>query len=244
MFEWARGPTFLLAKRKPGLQADHVHSRDPAARIEALIAPLVAGMGYELVRVKFLSGAKARLQVMAERADGSMDVEDCATLSRAISALLDVEDPVPSEYILEVSSPGIDRPLTRLGDFTRFEGHEARIELQRMLEGRKRFRGVLNGVDGETVLLTDEAGTLHRLPFALIDEAKLVLTDALIAESMKAQGQGWGGQNKDGPAGAQQGQMLDLEASGEAIDIEVDRKPRGSARRGAKPRTTPKTRLN
>lgn len=215
---------------------------DPAARIGALIAPLVADMGFRLVRVKFLSGAKARLQIMAEREDGAMDVEDCARLSRAVSALLDVEDPVPGEYILEVSSPGIDRPLTRLEDFARFAGHEVRVELQRLMDGRKRFRGMLNGLDGESVLLADEAGTVHRLPFALIGDAKLVLTDALIAQSMKAQGEGWTGAAPQ-KGGAGQGQMIDVSAGGDEFEVEVERKPR-PARGGAKRTEKAKTRLN
>ena len=219
------------------MPTEHAQIGGPAARIEALIAPLVAELGFELVRVKFLSGTKSRLQIMAERPDGTMDVEDCAKISRAISALLDVEDPVPGEYILEVSSPGIDRPLTRLKDFARFEGFEAKVELQRLLNGRKRFRGVLAPVDGDIVQLTDEAGVLHRLPFALIDEAKLVLTDALIAQSMKAQGQGWAGA---APAG--QGQLLDVTAPGDEFEIEVEKNPRAPKKRATHGST--KTRLN
>src|SRR6202012_1694554 len=123
-----------------------------------------------------------RLQVMAERpSDGEMNVEDCAKLSRAISEIMDAADPISGEYVLEVSSPGVDRPLTRLKDFATFEGHEARIELDRMAEGRKRFRGVLAGVEGDNVAIDlegEEATTL--VPLAWIVEAKLVLTDELM----------------------------------------------------------------
>lgn len=156
-----------------------------AARIGDLIRPTVEAMGFGLVRVRFMGGGRPRLQVMAERGDGTMSVDDCAALSRALSALLDVEDPIRSEYVLEVSSPGIDRPLVRLEDFVRFAGHEARLELVRLLDGRKRFRGRLMGLEGDTVLLEDEGGVCHRLPFALIEEAKLVLTEALVSESLR-----------------------------------------------------------
>ncbi len=146
-------------------------------------------MGYDLVRLK-LSGAKNRptLQVMAERDDGSeMTVDDCADLSRAVSALLDVEDPIPDAYELEVSSPGIDRPLVRLADFDRFAGHVAKVELARPFEGRKRYRGRLLGNEGEVVRLAleDDAETVAELPFADVTEAKLVLTDELIRAALK-----------------------------------------------------------
>jgi ribosome maturation factor RimP len=122
---------------------------------------------------------------MAERPDGTMDVDDCATLSRALSDLLDQEDPVEGEYDLEVSSPGIDRPLTRVGDFARWSGHEAKLELATAdAEGRKRFRGMLLGLEGTDVLL-DAGGQKLKFPFRAIADAKLVLTDKLIAEDLK-----------------------------------------------------------
>jgi len=161
------------------------------ARIEALIQPVVSDMGFLLVRVRYLTGGRPKLQIMAERPDGSMDVEDCAKLSRALSALLDVEDPIASEYVLEVSSPGLDRPLVRPADFVRFKGLEAKIELIRIFEGRKRFRGLIGGLElggaGDMVIIEEEGGARFALPFSLIDEAKLVLTDALIAQALKAQ---------------------------------------------------------
>lgn len=154
---------------------------NPAARIDKLIAPALGEMGYDLVRVRLLGGEPPRLQVMAERRDEvGMTVEDCTEISHLLSALLDAEDPIDDSYLLEVSSPGIDRPLTRLGDFQRFSGFEAKIELQRPMEGRRRFRGRLLGVEEESVLLRMDGQSVV-LPFADIGDAKLVLTDDLLA---------------------------------------------------------------
>lgn len=154
---------------------------DATSNILAIIGPCVEAMGYEVVRVQ-LSGTQRRvLQVMAERSDrNAMTVDDCAELSRAISAVLDVEDPIPGEYVLEVSSPGIDRPLTRLADFERFRGFEARVELHDPIDGRRRFKGRLRGVDGDLVGVDLADGSQVALPFADIQKAKLVLTDELI----------------------------------------------------------------
>lgn len=148
-----------------------------------LLDPVAEAAGYELVRLRLMGGTqRRRLQIMAERPDGSMEVEDCVRLSRACSEVLDAADPIKGEYLLEVSSPGIDRPLTRLKDFEAYEGLEARIELDRICEGRKRFRGELAGIDGDNVALnteeTPEETTL--LPFAWIVDAKLVLNDELM----------------------------------------------------------------
>ncbi|MCC7048449.1 MAG: ribosome maturation factor RimP [Alphaproteobacteria bacterium] len=143
-------------------------------------------MGYELVRVQ-LSGGRDRptLQVMAERADGKgMTVEDCTDISRAVSALLDVADPLPCAYLLEASSPGIDRPLIKPGDYERFVGHEARIETRWPIGGRKKFRGRIVGVVGDAVRVAQSEGQVD-LPLAEIERAKLVLTDELIAASLK-----------------------------------------------------------
>lgn len=162
-----------------------------AAQVERLIAPSVDAMGYALVQVRFTGGRNhPTLQVMAERKDGvEMTVEDCAEISRAISALLDVEDPVPTAYQLEVSSPGIDRPLVRLEDYTRFAGHEARLESERMIDGRKRFKGKLLGVaeDRIRMRLSDVEAEVE-IPFADVSKAKLLLTDELIAQSLKRRG--------------------------------------------------------
>jgi len=152
-------------------------------RIERLIAPTVEGMGFSIVRVHLSGGDRLRLQVMAERQDGqAMVVDDCADLSRAISAVLDVEDPIARAYTLEVSSPGIDRPLVRRGDFERFAGHEARIETIQPIGGRRRFRGRLLGIEGDVVRMAVEGEEIV-LPFSGIGKAKLVLTDALIGAS-------------------------------------------------------------
>ena len=152
-------------------------------RIAGIVTPTIEGLGFELVRLRLMGGRRATLQIMAERPEGGIEIEDCAQISRAVSAVLDVEDPISGEYTLEVSSPGIDRPLTRLKDFERAAGHEARIETVEMIDGRKRFKGMLDGVEGGEVLLAIPEGTIG-LDFEMIADAKLVLTDALIAESL------------------------------------------------------------
>jgi ribosome maturation factor RimP len=155
--------------------------------IEALIAPVVAAAGFELVRVR-LSGTESKtLQIMAERPDKTMSAEDCAVLSRALSPLLDEKDPIPGQYRLEVSSPGIDRPLVRLSDYHDWQGYEAKIELDRLVEGRKKFSGVLGGLEGDTIIL-DIAGEEEAalIPFSWIKSGKLVLSDELIRESLRA----------------------------------------------------------
>ena len=152
-----------------------------AKKIRGLIEPAAEAMGFEIVRVRLYGGAMKTLQVMAERADGTMNVDDCAELSRAISPILDIADPIASEYRLEVSSPGIDRPLTRATDFSRWAGHEARIELDHALNGRKRFKGVLRGLEGDAALLElEDTHETVALPLADMGEAKLVLTDELL----------------------------------------------------------------
>ncbi|HEX7948182.1 MAG TPA: ribosome maturation factor RimP [Phenylobacterium sp.] len=152
-------------------------------RLLELLDPVAEATGYAIVRLRLMGGSETRrLQIMAERpSDGDMNVEDCARLSRAISEILDAADPIAGEYTLEVSSPGVDRPLTRLKDFEVFEGHEVKLELDRLAEGRKRFRGVLAGVEGEQVGIDLEGEEeTAMVPFAWIVEAKLVLTDQLM----------------------------------------------------------------
>ncbi len=154
--------------------------------IERLVAPALEAMGYAIVRVKLISGPRRTLQIMAEPADGrTMGVEDCAAVSRAVSALLDVEDPIAGAYDLEISSPGIDRPLVRPADFERFVGHEARIETRQPLGGRRRFRGRLLGLNEARVRLAVKDDGETEIPLAEISAAKLVLTDRLIAEAQK-----------------------------------------------------------
>lgn len=157
-------------------------------RLAEIIQPVIEGMGYELVRLRLQGGKTATLQIMADRPDGGINVEDCAEISTAVSATLDVEDPLEDAYHLEVSSPGIDRPLTRLKDFATFEGYDARLETNQPIDGRKRFKGVLAGVDGDEVLLNiEERGETVTvgLNFDLLSDAKLLLTDELIALMLK-----------------------------------------------------------
>lgn len=151
-------------------------------RLLELLDPVAEAAGYEIVRLRLMGGEEARrLQIMAETPEGDMVVEDCARLSRAISEIMDAADPIAGEYTLEVSSPGVDRPLTRLKDFENYEGFEARIELDRVAEGRKRFRGVLAGVEGDAIGIDLEGeDSTAMIPFEWIVDAKLILTDALM----------------------------------------------------------------
>lgn len=153
---------------------------DATDRIEQIITPSVEGMGYEVVRVQLTGGERPVLQIMAERADrAAMTVEDCADISRALSAVLDVEDPISGAYTLEVSSPGIDRPLTRPNDYVRFAGFEAKVDMRVAVDGRKRWKGVLRGLEDGLIVLEHEQG-MSRLPLDGVQKARLVLTDALI----------------------------------------------------------------
>ncbi len=150
-----------------------------------IITPVIEDMGFELVRVRLMGGKTATLQIMAERPDGGIEVDECADISNAVSAVLDVEDPITDAYTLEVSSPGIDRPLTRLKDFEEFEGYEAKLETAELIDGRKRFKGVLAGVEDNDVLINIEEGTVG-LNFDWLADAKLILTDELIRDMLKA----------------------------------------------------------
>ena len=155
-----------------------------AREVERLISPSVEELGFSIVRVQVTGQKEMRLQVMIERDDlKTMHVDQCASVSRAISAILDVEDPIGNSYALEVSSPGIDRPLTRREDFERFAGFEAKIEIDRPIEGRKRFRGKILGLEDDHVRLAGEQDEKMewRLPFKNIDRAKLIITDELLA---------------------------------------------------------------
>lgn len=160
---------------------------DLESRVASLIEPSIEALGYDLVRIRLGGGEHRTLQVMAERKDRrDMTVEDCAQISRNISAILDVEDPIPGSYDLEVSSPGIDRPLVRRDDFDRFTGHVARIETQRPLDGRKRFKGRIARLSGDTVVV-DCDGAEASIPYDEIVRAKLVLTDELIEQTTSKQ---------------------------------------------------------
>ncbi len=160
-----------------------------AAEVERLIAGTVESMGFDIVRVMLSGDRRARLQIMAERRGGAgMRVEDCAQLSRAVAAVLEVEDPIAGAYELEVSSPGLDRPLTRLSDFDRFAGFEAKLETDRPIDGRRRWRGRLLGIAGESVRLESEDGEVE-VPFHDLVKAKLVLNDELLSAASSAEDQ-------------------------------------------------------
>lgn len=162
-----------------------------AARVATIVEPALVDLGYRLVRVKVTAQNGCTVQIMAERPDGTMTVDDCEAVSNAVSPVLDLEDPITGTYNLEISSPGIDRPLVRAGDFARWSGFEARIELALPLEGRKRFRGILRGVTDEAALIeladpAEGADPLVALPMRSIGEARLILTDALVTEALRA----------------------------------------------------------
>ena len=178
--KWASGPFFLflsLGEMTAALESE----------IERLVMPALEAMGFLVVRVKLTGQPEKTLQIMVEHEDGStVTVGACSRISRAVSALLDVEDTVKGAYGLEISSPGIDRPLVRAVDFERFAGHVAKIETRRPRDGRKRFRGRLLGLDGDDVRIDVEGGEVAVIPLVEIVAAKLVLTDALIEAAMKA----------------------------------------------------------
>ncbi len=158
-------------------------------RLAEIVGPVIDDMGFELVRIRLMGGQTPTLQIMAERPGGGIEVDDCAEISTAVSATLDVEDPILDAYTLEVSSPGIDRPLTRLKDFDTYEGYEAKLETADLIDGRKRFRGILAGIEEDEVLVNmdDGAETVTvGLKFDWLADAKLVMTDELIREMLKA----------------------------------------------------------
>ena len=154
-------------------------------RLAEVVTPVIEDLGFELVRVRYQGGKTPTVQIMADRPEGGIEVDDCAIISTAVSAHLDVEDPLEDAYNLEVSSPGIDRPLTRLKDFEMWEGYVAKIETSEMIDGRRRFKGVLAGVEGSEVLVEIEEGTIG-LQFDWLSDAKLVLTDDLIRDVLKS----------------------------------------------------------
>ncbi|WP_366509837.1 ribosome maturation factor RimP [Bosea sp. (in: a-proteobacteria)] len=161
-----------------------------AARVAAIIEPAIVDLGYRLVRVRITGQNGCTVQIMAERPDGTMNVEGCEEISQAVSPALDVDDPVQTAYHLEVSSPGIDRPLVRASDFERWAGHLTRIDTSEPVAGRKRFRGILRGTAGQDALLTrDDAKSEEErevaIPMRAIAEARLVLTDALVTEALR-----------------------------------------------------------
>lgn len=157
-------------------------------RLAEIITPVIEGLGFELVRVRLMGGKTRVLQIMADRPEGGIEVDDCGTISTAVSAVLDVEDPIEDQYILEVSSPGIDRPLTRLKDFEMWKGWEARVETSELIDGRRRFKGLLAGTEGDEVLIEIEDGGAEvtiGLQFDWLSDAKLILTEELITEMLR-----------------------------------------------------------
>ena len=172
-----------------------------ASHLEPIFEPVIEQAGFKLVRLRVMGGASKTLQIMAERPDGTMDVQGCTSLSHALLDFIETQDPIEGDYEIEVSSPGIDRPLTRLADFTRWKGHEAKIELNAAIATangeRKRFRARLEGLDGQDVVIVSGQDRIQ-FPFRSILEAKLVLTDKLINEDLKAKKNA----TSDGKAGA------------------------------------------
>ncbi len=179
-----RAPVFLFLEPMSELVAKASIDR----RLAEIVTPVIEDLGFELVRIRLMGGKTKTLQIMAERPEGGIEVDDCARISTAVSATLDVEDPIEDAYTLEVSSPGIDRPLTRLKDFEVWSGHEARIETTDLIDGRRRFKGVLQGIDGDEVLIEIEDQGQEMtigLKFDWLSDAKLVLTEDLIREMLR-----------------------------------------------------------
>lgn len=183
-----------------------IRETGPAAECAALVEPVLESLGFRLVRVQISGRDGKTLQIMAERHDGTISIDDCEAISRAVSPLLDVHEPVSGSYRLEISSPGIDRPLVRPSDFEDWAGHEAKVELREPVDGRKRFRGVIEGFDGGEVRMTVDLGEpgehLLGFPVALVGDARLVLTDDLIREALrraKAKGKTGLGDGSDAP---------------------------------------------
>lgn len=180
LWKWACRPLFYLWSGPTGQLAQSGSSGD---LLEDILAPSIEALGFEVIRIVLHTGGRPTLQIMAERPDGTMLVEDCAELSRVVSAILDVEDPIGGEYDLEVSSPGIDRPL-RPQDFERFAGHEAKIKTRLPIDGQSKFRGEIIGADLSGAVL-DIGGEQRMFPFGQIEAAKLVITEKLLQVSGK-----------------------------------------------------------
>jgi ribosome maturation factor RimP len=217
-----------------GITTNMGHERDKrlitengvAARVAAVVEPVIEDLGFNLVRVKVTATNGCTVQIMAERPDGTMSVNDCETVSRAISPVLDLEDPVSQAYYLEISSPGIDRPLVRASDFERWSGYDAKIEMAVPLAGRKRFRGFIRGVENGAAIIElpdvkEGEDPIARLPLTDLGEARLVLTDDLIRESLR--------RGTAPTADDETEQDTD-----DAIDAEPTREPRGPKKKSEK----------
>ena len=163
---------------------DLISSSEIEKKISTIISPTIETLGYELVRIRLVPGETSTLQIMADRKSGEIDVEDCSIISRDISVLLDVEDPINDAYILEVSSPGIDRPLTRLKDFSNWQGYEVKLETYELINGQRRFKGEIYNIEKDNITLANN-GKFIELSFELISEAKLILTDNLIKDVLR-----------------------------------------------------------
>jgi ribosome maturation factor RimP len=170
-----------LFTREPPLRA----TNPVEERVVALIEPTASGLGYRIVRVRVSGNRRKRLQIMAERVtDGQMGIDDCTKLSRALSPVFDLEDPIQGEFDLEVSSPGIDRPLIRIEDFERFIGFDAKLETAAMVDGQRRYKGVIKAVDGDEITLATDQGDA-KLKYSALTDARLVLTDKLIEDDLR-----------------------------------------------------------
>lgn len=184
-----------LAPLNQGLAGDEprlIAETGLPARVAAIAGPVVDQLGYRLVRIRVSSAEECTIQIMAERPDGTMTVDDCEAISRALSPVFDVNEPVDRAYRLEISSPGIDRPLVRRSDFERYAGHLVKVEMEVPVAGRKRFRGILNGLEGDNARLTRDDPKAGEdpavlLPITDMGEAKLVLTDELVSEALRAE---------------------------------------------------------
>ena len=177
---------FFMSETQASAMNDLIAKTSIDQRMAEVITPVIEDLGFELVRVRLMAGSNSKtLQIMAEKPEGGIEVDDCAAISTAVSATLDVEDPIEDPYTLEVSSPGIDRPLTRLKDFETWQGYEAKVETAEMIDGRKRFKGPLEGIEGDEILIAIEEGTIG-LKFDWLAEAKLILTDTLIRDVLRA----------------------------------------------------------
>jgi ribosome maturation factor RimP len=184
-FTTGRAPVFFVPNDKSEyMMNDLIAKAAIDRRIAEIITPVVEDMGFEVVRVRLMTGKESILQIMAQRPDGQIEVDECGKISTAIGATLDVEDPILDVYTLEVSSPGIDRPLTRMKDFDQWVGFEAKIETDELIDGRRRFKGELAGTEGDEVLITIAEGTIG-LKFEWLSDAKLVLTDELIRDVLR-----------------------------------------------------------
>lgn len=204
------------------------------ARVAAIVEPVITDLGYRLVRVKISAANGCTLQIMAERPDGTMSVHDCEAISRAVSPALDVDDPINRAYHLEISSPGIDRPLVRESDFVRWAGHEAKVEMAVPLDGRKRFRGILTGVeDGKAVLRLLDApeGAVNPVLLQLTDmeEARLILTDDLVRAALRAEKAALSARGIDTSDLPDEDDDIEFEYDASDEDDEVDEEERGRA---------------